>query len=53
MSKLWHLIDDACETPNMNKAEHAVQSYAAWVTVYNADILSNASTTANSKQCWC
>ena len=34
-----------------NKAEHAVQSYAAGVTVCIGDILSNASSTAIAKQC--
>ena len=36
---------------NRNKAEHAVQSYAAGVTVCIGDILSIASSTAIAKQC--
>ena len=38
------------QNTQFNKAEHAVQSYAAGVTVCIADMLSNAS--ANAKQYW-
>ena len=44
--RIWQT--ECIQLPKTNKAEHAVQSYAAGVTVCIADMLSNAS--ANAKQ---